>query len=107
MSKINATDALNEAIALLQIKQKRELVILKDQFEVTYDSLKPMNLIRNTFGDFAASADIKGTIFNSLIGLATGYLTKKFLVDTHRSPVKGVFQTVFRFILNKIIPSRH
>lgn len=41
--RINETDALNKSILLLQNKQEDELVLLKEQFHITYESLKPID----------------------------------------------------------------
>lgn len=48
MKKKNETDTLNQTIISLQNKQAQELKSLKEQFHLTYESLKPINLIKNT-----------------------------------------------------------
>lgn len=46
MKKPNETATLKEAIALLKLKQAEDLLQLKDQYYYTYESLKPVNLIK-------------------------------------------------------------
>ena len=45
MKKMNETETLKETIALLEYRQRQELRILKEQFEETYDSLKPLKFL--------------------------------------------------------------
>ena len=73
----NESVALNEMIDLLQSKQAGELALLKEQFYCTYESLKPINLIKNTIHELTESPDIKTNLLNSAIGLTTGFLSKK------------------------------
>lgn len=86
MKKKNETDALNEAISLLENKQAHELKLLKEQFQVAYESLKPINIIKSTFREVTSSPEIKNNIVNNAIGLTTGYLSRKVLVGQHTIP---------------------
>jgi len=49
MKKSSKAKALEEAINRLQIKRSHELALLRDQFHLTYESLKPHNLLKHTF----------------------------------------------------------
>jgi len=60
----NQKDLLNESIRLLQQKQALELIQLKEQFHATYESLKPLNLIKSTLHEVADSSEIKNNILN-------------------------------------------
>ena len=80
MAKQNAVFALKESIRLLEIRQAEEGNILKEQFRTTYESLKPINLIKNSMKDFVGSVDIKNSIFETVVSLLTGYVSKKIMV---------------------------
>lgn len=94
---------LEEAIVLLENKQAMELRLLKEQFQTTYESLKPINLIKSTFKEVGASPDLKKDILNTAVGLATGYLTKNPVSSLAGAPVKKMLGTIAKFALAKLV----
>ena len=106
MKKKNETDALNETIVLLQDKQTQELKLLKEQFHLTYESLKPINLIKNAFHEVTSSPDLKNKLLNNVIGLTTGYLSKKVLIGTSNNPIKKILGTLLQFSVANVV-SKH
>lgn len=102
MTHKNQTDALNKKIILLQHKQAVELKLLKEQFHFTYQSLKPVNLIKGTFNEVAESPEIKNNIVNNAIGLATGYLSKIVLFGASRNPITKLMGTLLQFTVTNI-----
>lgn len=73
----NERDKLNEAIIVLQVKRKEERMLLREQLHIIYESIKPINLIKNTLKDISSSSEIKSKILDNAIGIGTGYLSKK------------------------------
>ena len=106
MKPLNETDTLNETIALLRYKQAQELMILQEQFQLTYDSLKPVNLIKNVLSDITHSPDIKGNILNNVIGLTTGYLSKRILLGSSHNPIKRILGSVLQFVVAKVVTKK-
>ncbi|MFE3847772.1 hypothetical protein ACFX5D_07320 [Flavobacterium sp. LB3P45] len=102
MKKSNETDALNETIALLEYRQKQELRILKEQFEVTYASLKPLNIIKRVYSEMTTSPDLKGNLISIVIGMATGYITKKVVVSSSHNPLKRLLGNVLQFVITNV-----
>jgi hypothetical protein len=96
MQKINTTEELKAAIALLSIKQAKEGVLLREQLQLTYENLRPANLIRNTLSELTSSG-LKGGIVNNLMGLAAGFVSKKIAVGDSNNIIKlllgGFLQT--------------
>ena len=82
MVKQNAINSLKESICLVKIRQIEEGKILKEQFKITYESLKPVNLIKSSMKDLVSSVEIKSSIFETLISIVSGYLTQKFIVTS-------------------------
>lgn len=93
MPKITTTAELKEAIRLLEIEQKAEGALLKEQFKITYDSLKPANLIGSTIKDLIKSPDLKGDLLTTALSVATGYLSKKVAVGNTPNPLKQLLGT--------------
>lgn len=103
MKNNNQADALKDAIAVLQQKQAGELKLLREQFHITYDSLKPMNLLKKGFQDITSLPDLKDGLINNVIGLATGYLSKKVLIGATRNPIKRILGAVLEFAVAGLV----
>ncbi|MFV8441929.1 hypothetical protein [Flavobacterium sp. LB2P44] len=103
MKKINQTQVLKEAIQLLKLKQANELSQLKDQYHDTYESLKPLNIIKKAFGQMATTSEFKGNILSNVIGISTGYLTKKVLLGSTHNPIKRILGTLLQFVITNVV----
>ena len=96
MSKITTTAELKEAIRLLEIQQKVEGALLKEQFKTTYESLKPVNLISNTIKELIKSPSLKGDLLTTALSLGAGYLSKKAAVGNTANPLKQLLGTLLQ-----------
>lgn len=97
MKPRNATDTLQETILLLQKRQTAELIQLKEQYQYTYESLRPSNVIKSIFADMTTSAKLKGNLINNIVGISTGYLIKKMMLGATRNPLKRTLGTLLQF----------
>ena len=103
MKKSAESYALDEAIKLLRVKQTQQLGLLRDQFRITYESLKPINLLKHTLKEAVSSTEIKRDIFNSVIGITTGYLSKAILIGASVSPVKKILGALLQFTVASLV----
>lgn len=103
MKKGAESHALNEAINLLRIKRAQELALLRDQFHLTYESLKPINLIKHTFTEAASTTEIKEGILNNVVGLTTGYLSKAIFIGSSISPVRKIVGTLLQLTIAALV----
>jgi len=99
-------DALIEKINLLQIQQTNELAVLKEQFQITYDSFKPLNLIKSTFQDITSTSKSQGDLVDGALNLATGLISKNILFTAVEKPVKKLLSNGIQFILRKLKPKK-
>lgn len=106
MKKRNETDVLNDMIIIEEIKYANDLKQLKDQFHVAYESVKPINLIKNLFHEVTTSPEIKNDLVSNVIGMGTGFLSKKLLLGSSHNPVKKVIGTLFEFAIANLV-SKH
>ena len=102
MQNITSTFGLEEAIQQLEIKQAAEGKLLKEQFNITYTSLKPVNLIK-TFSEAVASPDIISNLISASIGLTAGFFSKRILAKTSGSLLKKVFGSILLLGVTRII----
>lgn len=103
MQKINSITDLREAILELESRQAEEEKIMRGQFNLTYESLKPLNLIKSTFKEAALSVDLKDNIVNSTVGLVAGFLSKKIFEGVSRNPLKKLLGTALMFGITNIV----
>jgi hypothetical protein len=103
MQKINSATGLRDAILQLESRQAEEGKMLKAQFYLAYDSLKPINLIKSTFKATAASRDLKENILNTAVGLAAGYLSKLLFEGVANSPIKKLLGSALMLGITNIV----
>ena len=84
----------------------QEFESLKEQFHITYESFKPINIIKSTFHEITTSPEIKNDILSNTIGITAGYLTKKVIFGASHNPLKKLLGTLLQFALTNII-SKH
>jgi hypothetical protein len=94
--------ALNEAIGLLRIRRQEELSLMRDQFHITYESLKPINLLKHTFKEAVSAPGIIEVMLSTAIGLASGYFTKTIIVGASKSPVNKILGTLLQFTISTL-----
>lgn len=106
MKKMNETDALNELILLNQQQYDTDFLLLREQFHIAYESIKPINLIKNLVHEVTASPEIKEDVTSNVMGLATGFISKKIMIDENGSTFKKVIGTVLQFAVANVV-SKH
>ena len=103
MQKTDLSAGLREAILVLEKRQATEGKILKDHFLQAYESIKPINLIKNTFKEITESNDLKDNIINTSVGLATGFVSKKLFVGHSHSPFKRLLGSVLMYGITNVV----
>ncbi|MCM2301451.1 MAG: hypothetical protein NDI80_02390 [Flavobacteriaceae bacterium] len=103
MEKIYSENDLNRIILQLESKQTIEAKLLKEQFYLTYESLKPINIIKNIFKQASESQEIKENIINSSVGLTAGYLSKILFETVANSPLKKLVGSVVMFSVKNAV----
>lgn len=96
MENITSITGLKNAIQLLEVEQTIKGQLLKEQFHLTYESLKPVNLLKNTLFDIASSPNLIDNIIGNVIGLATGYLSKKIFIGASGNIFRKLFGSVLQ-----------
>ncbi len=94
---------LNERIYSLQNKKAEDLKLLKDQFNVVHESIKPINLIKNAFHEMTTSPEIKGNLVDSAMGLTTGFLSKKLIFGTGINPIRNILGNILQSAVSNLV----
>jgi hypothetical protein len=103
MNKINSTETLGQMISLLEQKQAIEAQSLRRQYRVAYESVKPLNLVKSALDNVISSPDLKHNILNTVVGLTSGYISKKLLMGSSKNPFKRILGTVLQFAVTNIV----
>jgi len=106
MKKLNETESLNQSIILLENKQAEELILLKEQFSVVHEHLRPINLLKSTFHEITSSPEIKNNTGGIVFGLTSGYLLKKVIVGASSNPIKRVLGGLVQYAITNVV-SKH
>lgn len=101
---------LDSRIQVLQAREAMQLEVLKDQFSALKESLKPTTLIKDTYNEFVSSKTLQQSAFDTTLGLATGWLTKKLFRFSNSKNIlkKGaglLLQAVTTGIITKKMPA--
>jgi hypothetical protein len=97
MQNITSVVGLKDAIQLLEEEQYIKGQLLKDQLFLTYESLKPVNLIRNTLKEISSSPYLIDNISGTAMGLLSGFLSRKLFVGTSGNFIRKIIGSFLQF----------
>jgi|WetSurMetagenome_2_1015567.scaffolds.fasta_scaffold10270_9 hypothetical protein len=106
MQSISSTAGLKEAIRQLEFKQAEHAKLLKEEFNLTRESLKPANLIKSTFTDVVASPLLVSNVLGTVIGLSAGYFSRKLFVGTSVNLLKKLMGNIVQLGVTTIIANK-
>lgn len=104
---ITSTARLKETILLLESERNIQGHRLKDEFHQAYSSIKPVNLLKNTLNEVVSSPLLMDKVLATAIGLATGFITKKFIVGGSDNKYRKIIGTIFEFGVINIVAQRN
>jgi hypothetical protein len=103
MQEITSALALQDAIQLLESEQEIKKQLLKEQFYITYESLKPLSLLKSAISELSSSPFMADDLSGTAIGLVSGYLTKKIFVGTSGSLIKKLAGSILQFGVANVV----
>ena len=90
MQSITSVDGLHEAIVALESRRREQELELTIQLGLFYDSLRPVNIIKNTVRDLAGSSQVRQKVLAAAVGMASGYISRKLFFPLTSGPVKKI-----------------
>jgi len=96
MQNINSASELTNAIQLLEIEQEFKGQLLKQQLHLTFESFKPVNILKGTFKSIITSPNLIDNIIGTSVGIATGYLSKKIVVGASSNIIRKLLGSVLQ-----------
>jgi hypothetical protein len=96
MQNITTTEELKNAIQLLEIEQCIKGELLKEQFQHTCDSFKPINILKGTLKDIITSPNLIDNVLGTIVGMTTGYVSRKIFVGSSGNIFRKLFGSVLQ-----------
>jgi hypothetical protein len=103
MQNITSIAELKNAIQLLEVEQDLKGKLLKEHFYLTYESFKPVNLLKDTLNDIVKSPYMVDNILGTALGLASGYLSKKIFIGTSGNKIKKLIGYIMQFGITNVV----
>jgi hypothetical protein len=103
MQNITSVDGLKNAIHVLETEQNGKGQLLKEQVYIAYESLKPINLLRNTLKDLFSSQYLAENMSGTAMGEASGFLFKKIFIGESASKFRKLIGSALQFGIANII----
>ena len=100
MEQIKNSADLTLAISKLESIIKEQEDQLKVQFELTFESLKPVSIIKNTFDEIVSSSKIKKDLSTITIGMITGFIAKKVVIGKTSNPISNWASKIFEMMIS-------
>jgi hypothetical protein len=103
MQNITSVTALRIAIQELETERKVKEQLLREQFYLTYESLKPVNILRNTLKNLFSSENLLENISGNAIGSFSGFILKRIFVGKSATRLKKLAGAILQFGIAKVI----
>jgi len=103
MKKADPGMSLKQLIQEKEIEQREAGKLLKDQLHLTFESLKPMNIIKSRLKEMVSSPGLKTDLVNASMGVTAGLIAKKILTRKSHNPFIKLSGALLEMIIaNKV-----
>ena len=103
MENIKSAAELKLAIQEKQFEQAIQGELLKEQLLLTFESLKPISLIKNTLAEITSSPYLVENMFGAITGLVTGYVSKKIAIGTSHNIFRKIMGSALQFGVTNLV----
>ncbi len=81
---------------MLETRQLEERADFIQHVKVTFDSLRPINLIRSSLRDFSNAVEVRSGILETILPLLTNFISGRMILRTHRNSFRRIVATVIQ-----------
>ena len=103
MQNITSAVELKDAIQLLEAEQSIKGQLLREQLFLTYESLKPVNLLKNALKEISSTPYLIDNISGTAMGLLGGFLSKKIFVGASGNLIRKLFGSVLQIGVTNLV----
>lgn len=94
MQRIKNDYDLQQAILELERQKNSESLALRTQWDHTRKNLNPLTILKDGVKDLFTSPDVRSGALKGIIGLATGFVTRKLIVGKSGSTARKLVGTL-------------
>ena len=77
---------------------------MKEELRITKEKFTISNIIKSGFKQVTATPNISSNILSAVLGLTSGFVTKKILIGKTINPLKRLFGAALEmFVANKVV----
>jgi hypothetical protein len=103
MKPITTAEELKQAIQILEAEHALKGQQLKEHLLLSYESLKPANLIKGALSEVASTPDLIDNIWGTTFGLASGYLSKMIVVAGSGSRFRKLLGVILQLGVTNVV----
>lgn len=103
MEKITSIGELEAAIEVLRAEKELKGQLLREEYYSASESLKPINILKDTFREGTSSLNLFDGILGIIVGVAAGNLSKNIIVGTSANVFKKLMGSAFQFSVTNIV----
>ncbi len=100
MKKLGAGTRLKLLILEKETELRLEGNALKAHCLLSYESLKPVNLLKNTLGESMSEPGVKDNVVNTMIGVTTGFIVKKIFSSKSDTPLTKLTGVILEVLVS-------
>lgn len=97
------TEALQATIQWMEGEKTAKGEQLKERFQGTYESLKPMNLLKSTMKEVVSTSTSLDDLIGPMIGLIAGNLAKKVVMGKSENPNRQAIAAALQVGITHVI----
>ena len=99
MNQPDPLTLLKELIAMKEAEHAMLEDVVRKQLLVTYESLKPINLLKSTISQAVHSPEIRSNVANAILGRAAGFAVKHLIQLGTRNPLVKISASIAEMIV--------
>lgn len=106
MENITSAADIKNAILFLEANREVKGQVLRAQFNNTFESFKPVNMLKSAVQEISSSPFLLTNIAGAAVGLATGYFSKRVVFGASKNILKRSLGIALQFGVTNLI-ARH
>lgn len=107
MEKQYTVESLREEIHALEVKQANEGKLVKEQLLITYENLKPINILKSIVKDLYSSDNYTQDFMEIVAGMTTGFVTKKLIIGKSKNPLLKLAGLALQFGMTTFVSKKY
>jgi hypothetical protein len=106
MEKQYTAESLRDEIHALEIRQSEEGRLVKEQLLISYENLKPINILKSIVKDVYSSDNYTQDFMEIVAGMTSGFVTKKLIIGRSENPLLKLIGLAVQFGMTTLVAKK-